>query len=122
MCRNLVGRLPDRGQRSDDHRCFKWGTKLRQMIKQKCGLYLQIHDRLLTDGLLAVGASVSKVKESVANTELRDLIEYSRAVHAEMEAIISGGEGRKGWLSRIDNVLNDVSMPFLRPPYRSDWD
>jgi deoxycytidylate deaminase len=82
----------------DDHRCFKWGTKLCHNDQQKSALYLQIHNRLSTDGLLAAGASISKVKESVANTELRDLIEYSRAVHAEMEAIISVARGEKAGL------------------------
>jgi deoxycytidylate deaminase len=82
----------------NDHRCFKWGTKLCHNDQQKGVLYRQIYSLLEKDGLLVAEASPEKVIAAVAATEVRDLIEYSRAVHAEMEAIISVARGQKAGL------------------------
>jgi deoxycytidylate deaminase len=83
----------------NDHRCFKWGSKICHNDRQKDALYEDIRKQLEFAGLLASGASAAAVKEAIAQTEVRDLIEYSRAVHAEMEAIISVARGEKAGLA-----------------------
>ena len=82
----------------NDHRCFKWGTKLCHNDQQKRALYEQIYESLSNEGLLAAGVGKEKLTIAVAKTEVRSLIEYSRAVHAEMEAIISVARGQKAGL------------------------
>jgi deoxycytidylate deaminase len=81
-----------------DHRCFKWGSKICHNDRQKEALYDDIRKQLHTAGLLAPGATAATVRDAIAQTEVRDLIEYSRAVHAEMEAIISVARGEKAGL------------------------
>lgn len=82
----------------NDHRCFKWKGELCHNDDRKDKLYSQIFGLLKDEGLLARKATPDKVRSSLAETDIRNLIEYSRAVHAEMEAIISVGRGNKSGL------------------------
>ncbi len=50
-----------------------------------------------------------KVRNALANTDIRNLIEYSRAVHAEMEAIISVARGNKAGL--VGSTLYCTTFP-----------
>jgi deoxycytidylate deaminase len=52
-------------------------------------LYEQVFTKLEKEDLLADDASLEKVTEALKATDIKQLIEYSRAVHAEMDAITS---------------------------------
>lgn len=71
-----------------DHRCYKWKGKVCHNDAGKDERYEEIVRALDTRGLLVEGA-YSEARKVIASTRLKDLIEFSRAVHAEMEAIIS---------------------------------
>jgi deoxycytidylate deaminase len=73
----------------DDHRCYAWQERRCHNDKRKHILYQQIFTKLKKENLLAEDASADKVSQVLQTTDLKQLIEYSRAVHAEMDAITS---------------------------------
>ena len=89
------GGLYSVGDGQDDHRCYKWGGKICHNDHGKTKLYERAHEALHKKGLLAPGASKAQIEGALRQTEIKNLIEYSRAVHAEMEAIISVARGHK---------------------------
>lgn len=71
----------------EDHRCYKWKGRVCHNDNEKAERYDEIV-RVLNEADLLKG-DVEQARKAVASTRLKDLIEFSRAVHAEMEAIIS---------------------------------
>ncbi|SET67787.1 Deoxycytidylate deaminase [Nitrosospira multiformis] len=82
----------------NDHRCHAWMDKRCHNDKKKDALYQQIFTKLSDSSLLATGVSVDKVTKVLKTTDVKSLIEYSRAVHAEMDAIISVARTHKAGL------------------------
>lgn len=85
-----------------DHRCYRW---LGRSEKAQCHndatkaeIYVQLFKAL--DGLLVEKADAASVRAAVERTRIKDLIEFSRAVHAEMDALVSiarnGGQSCRG--------------------------
>lgn len=70
-----------------DHRCYKWKGKVCHNDSEKHERYNEIVRTLKDNGLLS--CDEGQARKIIASTRLKDLIEFSRAVHAEMEAIIS---------------------------------
>ena len=92
------GGLYAENQGKDDMRCFRWGEKVCHNDKHKGQLYDGVYEALKANGLLSLIADEKKVQEALARTDIRNLIEFSRAVHAEMEAIISVARSNKNGL------------------------
>jgi deoxycytidylate deaminase len=84
----------------DDNRCFKWGKKECHNFAKKDKLYESIANVLKSEKLLASSVSGEEIEKVLATTDIRNLIEYCRAVHAEMQAILSvartGNSGLEG--------------------------
>ena len=78
-----------------DHRCYRWDGKICHNDDRKSRLYAAIHDILESGKLLAPGASAQAVEAALKKTDIKNLIEYSRAVHAEQEAILAVARGHK---------------------------
>ena len=78
---------------SADHRCYKWGEKLCHNDREKSRLYSEIFQALSQSQLLSAGSKEDAVVKAISSTDVRQLIEFSRAVHAEMEAIVSVARG-----------------------------
>lgn len=74
---------------TEDHRCFKWGRKECHNYAKKERLYESIAGILKEEGLLAGSVAGDKIEKVLATTEIRNLIEFCRSVHAEMQAILS---------------------------------
>jgi deoxycytidylate deaminase len=102
-----------------DHRCFRWGTDpICHNDATKKALYRAIH-RELSDAKLLIDSKAAKklkiasvaeaVEKAIERTEARDLIEFSRAVHAEMEAIVSVARGAKPGL--LEATLYTTTFP-----------
>ncbi len=89
-----------------DHRCFKWGGKICHNDEQKGKIYEEIARALADAGLVE---SVGEVEVLLRRTRIKDLIEFSRAVHAEMEAIISVARGGKGGI--VGGTLYSTTFP-----------
>tara|TARA_E500000318_G_C3560170_1_gene213045 strand:- start:691 stop:2268 length:1578 start_codon:yes stop_codon:yes gene_type:complete len=94
---------------SEDHRCFRWGGKLCHNDKKKEELYEKIYRELSTQNLLAQNVTSSRLRQALVNTPVKHLIEYSRSIHAEMEAIVSAG--RTGKSGMVSGTLYTTTFP-----------
>lgn len=92
------GLYADQISDGNDHRCYRWGEAICHNDDRKKKLYRKITDLLHRDGYLSDQADHKKIQALLASTDIRNLIEYSRAVHAEMEAILSVGRTQKAGL------------------------
>lgn len=92
-----------------DHRCFKWGGKLCHNDRKKEDLYGKIFQELDKKGLLAAGVTKEALRGSLIKTPVKDLIEYSRSIHAEMEAIVSAA--RTGKAGLVGGTLFTTTFP-----------
>jgi deoxycytidylate deaminase len=89
---------------SPDARCFiRKGTQVVGHCRNdvaKESIYEKVFQALSTSGALAKGVTAIRVRAAIETTRIRDLIEFSRAVHAEMDAILSvarvGGPALRG--------------------------
>lgn len=72
-----------------DSRCYAWKNGECHNDARKDKLYKDIFTQLQSRGLLKKEDSDNEVIEALKSTDVKALIEYSRAVHAEMDAIIS---------------------------------
>lgn len=78
-----------------DHRCHKWQDKYCHSDRRKSRIYLQIFESMQRKNLLSEAATQELVESAIKETGARDLIEFSRAVHAEMDAITSVARNHK---------------------------
>lgn len=83
-----------------DHRCYKWKDTKCYNDAHKEKLYEGIFKALKENGLLTEKKSkgYSDVQEALKATDINNLIEFSRAVHAEMDALISVARGARSGL------------------------
>ncbi len=92
-----------------DHRCFKWGGKICHNDRKKEELYSNIFRKLESKGLLSKGVSIKNVREALIDTPVKNLIEYSRSIHAEMEAIVAAS--RSGKFGIMGGTLYTTTFP-----------
>jgi deoxycytidylate deaminase len=94
---------------AEDHRCFKQTGGLCRNDEHKDLLYKAIFRELRNDGILSAKVDQSAITAALKRTDIKNLIEYSRAVHAEMEAIISVARGNKPGL--VGATLFSTTFP-----------
>ena len=96
---------------NDDARCFNWHDHACFNEKRKESIYNKIKD--LMKGTLQdkdLDEKVDKIiNELKDESEIKDLLEYSRAVHAEMDAITTAA--RNGNCSLKGTVLYTTTFP-----------
>lgn len=97
------------GDGDGDHRCFRLSGGICHNDERKDRLYAAVLKELRADGLLDPKATGFAVTAALKRTEIRNLIEYSRSVHAEMEAIISVARGNKPGL--VGATLYSTTFP-----------
>lgn len=93
----------------EDHRCFKWGGKLCHNDRKKEELYNKIFYTLSREGLLAENVTLEHLRGRLKETPVKDIIEYSRSIHAEMEAIVS--ISRSGKIGIVGGTLYTTTFP-----------
>jgi deoxycytidylate deaminase len=93
----------------NDHRCFKWGGCIchNEMTRQK--IMGGIVTKIANSNLLKKGKTTADVREVLKETDVDDLTEYSRSIHAEMEAILS--VAREGKHSLVGATLFSTVYP-----------
>ncbi|WP_417794994.1 anti-phage dCTP deaminase [Terasakiella pusilla] len=92
-----------------DHRCHKWGENKCHNDTRKDGLYLDIY-KVIQDHLAkGKGIEFADIKEALRSTDVKNLIEFSRAVHAEMDAILSVARTNKSGL--VGGTLYCTTFP-----------
>lgn len=92
-----------------DHRCHAWQDKCCHNDKRKDLLYMQIFTKLKSESLLTDAAKFDDVAKALKSTDVKQLIEYSRAVHAEMDAITSVARTHKAGL--LGGTLYSTTFP-----------
>ncbi|WP_339820888.1 anti-phage dCTP deaminase [uncultured Paracoccus sp.] len=104
-----LGGLYSANDSENDHRCFKWRGKVCHNDRKKEELYEKIFVQLSNSGLLAERADRELLRKQLLKTPVKDLIEYSRSIHAEMEAIVSAA--RSGKLGIVGGTLYTTTFP-----------
>jgi deoxycytidylate deaminase len=93
----------------NDFRCYRNGEKICHNDDRKEKLYQNAHEALISENILKSRVKTEETRKALRKTEIKQLIEYSRAVHAEMEAIIS--VARKGTKSIVGSTLYSTTFP-----------
>ncbi len=78
-----------------DNRCFKWGGNICHNETKREKIIEKIARKIAGGNILKKGMNISDVEKLLEGTEIDNLTEFSRSIHAEMEAILSvAREGR----------------------------
>jgi deoxycytidylate deaminase len=93
----------------NDNRCYKWGGKICHNDDRKQRLYAAITDELRSAKIISDHISNTRVEDALRKTDIRNLIEYSRAVHAEQEAIVSVARGQKAGI--LGSTMYSTTFP-----------
>ncbi|TPG16645.1 hypothetical protein EAH87_13375 [Sphingomonas koreensis] len=97
-----------RGMIDRDHRCYNWAGGKCHNDDRRNLLMSDVTEKVMG----ASGADATKrsaVRAAVAETDIRAIIEYSRSIHAEMEAILS--VAREGKHSLVGATLYTNTYP-----------
>lgn len=90
-----------------DHRCWAWGAKCYN-DEEKQKITRQVVGVLREEGFIAAGKEEAAVK-ALRDSRISGLIEFSRAVHAEMEALLS--IARLGISGLVGSTLYTTTYP-----------
>ena len=92
-----------------DHRCFKWEKCICHNDVRRKDIVDNIISKISKAGILKRGTDDEKIREALGKTEIDSLIEFSRSIHAEMEAILS--VAREGRHSLVELTLYTTTYP-----------
>ncbi|MGX9963686.1 anti-phage dCTP deaminase [Roseomonas sp. F4] len=92
-----------------DNRCFKWGGCICHNETRRIKIVDDLAAKLVSKGLLRKGVTAPQVKAALAGSSIDSLIEYSRSIHAEMEAILA--IAREGKHSLVGATLYTNTYP-----------
>lgn len=98
------------GPINTDHRCYNWRGGICHNEVRRNGIIDEVVKRIATaDGMLQPGRTAVDIKNSIQGSGIEDLIEFSRSIHAEMEAILS--VAREGKHSLVGATLYTTTYP-----------
>lgn len=92
-----------------DARCVKQEGQKCWNDLHKAQLLEEVLEILRSNGVAVDGEKAAEITKAMSGSRLKDLIEFSRAVHAEMEAIIS--VARKGVVGLMGSTLYTTTFP-----------
>ena len=92
-----------------DNRCFKWGGCICHNEVRRNKIAEKIADKISASGLLQTGKTGNDVLSLLRGSDIDSLIEFSRSIHAEMEAILS--VAREGKHSLVGATLYTNTYP-----------
>lgn len=98
-----------RGLIDVDHRCFKWSARICHNETRRTEIVQNISRLIASSNVLKRGCNASDIVEILAGTEIDNLTEFSRSIHAEMEAILS--VARDGRHSLVGATLYTTTYP-----------
>ncbi len=100
----------ENGPVDEDHRCYNWRGGICHNETRRNSIIDDVAKRIATrDGLLQPGRTAVDVKDAIAGSGIDALIEFSRSIHAEMEAILS--VAREGKHSLVGATLFTTTYP-----------
>lgn len=78
-----------------DNRCFKWQGKICHNEVRRTKILDDLAKKISKSGFIRKGVGLAEIRAELAGSGVDALIEFSRSIHAEMEAILSvAREGR----------------------------
>lgn len=93
-----------------DHRCYNWRGGICHNETRRTGIIDAISKKIATtDGLIQPGKTAVDIRAVLKGTDIDSLIEFSRSIHAEMEAILS--VAREGKHSLVGATLYTSTYP-----------
>jgi deoxycytidylate deaminase len=93
-----------------DNRCFKWGGNICHNETRRIDIINKISSKISQSGILKKGKNAEDVISLInEGTGIDSLIEFSRSIHAEMEAILS--VAREGRHSLVGATLYTKTYP-----------
>ncbi|WP_259781900.1 anti-phage dCTP deaminase [Aestuariispira ectoiniformans] len=92
-----------------DNRCFKWKQKKCHNEIRKNAIIDDIIIKANEKELVKKDSDKEKLKEIIQSTDISNLIEFSRSIHAEMEAILA--VAREGKHSLVGSTLYSKTYP-----------
>jgi len=92
-----------------DNRCFKWKSRICHNETRRNGILDKIAMQIAASGHVKIGVKAADVRKALANTDIEQLTEFSRSIHAEMEAILA--VAREGRHSLIGATLYTTTYP-----------
>ncbi|CAA7620199.1 CMP/dCMP deaminase zinc-binding protein [Candidatus Terasakiella magnetica] len=92
-----------------DHRCYKWGKGVCHNETRRNNIVDKIAEKIKQSKLVGSRISVADIKAAIAGSPVESLIEFSRSIHAEMEAILS--VAREGRHSIVGSTLYTTTYP-----------
>jgi deoxycytidylate deaminase len=98
-----------KGVQDNDHRCFKWGTRICHNDFRRNQILDGITTRILKSDLIKPKVSQTDIRNVLRGSEVDDLTEFSRAIHAEMESILS--VAREGRHSLVGATMYTTTYP-----------
>jgi deoxycytidylate deaminase len=102
------GGLYSNKDETSDNRCWRWKNRECHNDARKSSLLTRIEGKLKEANALRRNVG-EEIRLAVAKAGVKDLIEFSRAVHAEMEAIIS--VARSGKSGIVGATLYSTTFP-----------
>jgi len=92
-----------------DNRCFKWGGNICHNELRRNTILTNIAKKIAGSDLVKRGANYTDIRALLAGTEVDSLTEFSRSIHAEMEAILA--VAREGRHSLVGATLYTSTYP-----------
>jgi deoxycytidylate deaminase len=92
-----------------DYRCFRWGGGICHNEMRRRAIVVNIARRVQQGNVLKKKVQLADVIKLLEGTEVDDLTEFSRSIHAEMEAILS--VAREGRHSLVGATLYTSTYP-----------
>ncbi|MEH3061545.1 MAG: anti-phage dCTP deaminase [Methylobacterium radiotolerans] len=92
-----------------DSRCFKWGGCVCHNEVRRTGIVDEIAQKIYKSSVVRKGTTYKQVRALLEGTKIDALIEFSRSIHAEMEAILS--VAREGRNSLVGATLYTNTYP-----------
>jgi len=92
-----------------DHRCFKWGRKICHNEVRRNDILDKMASEIATSDLVKKKTTQAAIRNLLRGTEVDSLIEFSRSIHAEMEAILA--VAREGRHSLVGATLYTTTYP-----------
>lgn len=92
-----------------DHRCFRWKQKICHNDTRRNGILDQIVINLIQSGVIPKTTKQTDLRTALLGTGVDSLTEFSRSIHAEMEAILA--IAREGRHSLVGSTLYTTTYP-----------
>jgi deoxycytidylate deaminase len=93
----------------NDHRCYKWGSRICHNETRRTKITDEIVGTIAKSEIVKPGTQPQAVRITLGDTGVDDLIEFSRSIHAEMEAILA--VAREGRHSLVGATMFTTTYP-----------